>query len=417
MDIRLAVPDELDDQDRKAALDAALESVTRTVTSQVRNGKVPPAAGEIKSGRVRWEPEPPGAEHFDLPSTVIGRGWGDCDDLAPWHAGSLRATGRDPGARAIVKKSGPKRCHAIVQRSDGSIEDPSKHAGMYSVSGSGLDPEEVGAAAPIHQSMSADGRMCLALCPTRDHRHPLVFFTRIDAPDRLEPWDWSSMSADANPAHSIAKAIKTVRAVAGDDLEPDDDARLAAVHGLVLGYDPEQVADALYDRMGEEVDIDGCMRDAAHSVGWFGSDLLKAVTAPITSTINFVKHPSLSNLTHMATDPFNAALKSVPGHQLLQPLAKVAQPFAGMIPGFGGIASAGLDALAHGGLPSDPGQLAQFAMRNAANFIPGGSMLSNILQAGGGGGGFNPMSLLSQFGGLGQVLRPWGSGAPAVMKF
>jgi hypothetical protein len=415
MDIRLAVPDELDDQDRKAALDAALESVTRTVTSQVKTGKVPPAAGEIKSGRVRWEPEPPGAEHFDLPSTVIGRGWGDCDDLAPWHAGSLRATGRDPGARAIVRKSGPKRWHAIVQRSDGSIEDPSAHAGMYSVSG--LDPAVVGAAAPIHQAMSADGRMCLALCPTRDPRHPLVFFTRCDVPDKLEPWDWSSMSADHNPAHSIAKAIRTVRSVAGDDMEADDDARLAAIHGLVLGHDPEEVADALYDSMGEEIDVDGCMRDAQHTVGWFGSDLLKAVTAPITSTVNFVKHPSLSNLTKIATQPFNAALHAVPGHQLLQPLAKVAQPFAGFIPGFGPIASAGLDALAHGGLPNDPAGLAQFAMRNAANIIPGGGMLGNVLRATGGGGGFNPMALLSQFGGLGQVLRPWGSGAPAVMKF
>lgn len=203
-------------------------------------------------------------------------------------------------------------------------------------------------------------------------------------------------------------------------MEPEDDARLAAVHDLVLGHDPQEVADALYDLMGEEVDVDGCMRDAVHSVGWFGSDLLKAVTSPITSAVNFVKHPSLSNLTKIATQPFNAALHAVPGHQLLQPIAKMAQPFASFIPGFGGIASAGLDALAHG-LPDDPGQLAQFAMRNAANFIPGGGMLGNILRAGGGGGqGFNPMSMLSAFGGgggLGQVLRPWGGGGPAVMKF
>lgn len=400
MDIRLAVPDELDDQDRKAALDAALESVTRTAASQVKTGKVPPAAGEIKSGRVRWEPEPPGAEHFDLPSTVIGRGWGDCDDLAPWHAGSLRATGRDPGARAIVKKSGPKRWHAIVQRSDGSIEDPSRHAGMYSVSGSGLDPSVVGAGAPIAHAMSADGRMCLALCPTKDPRQPLVFFARCDVPDRLEPWDWSSMSADRNPAHSIAKAIRTVRTVAGDDMEPDDDARLAAVHGLVLGYDADQVADALYDSMGEEIDIDGCMSDAEHVVGWFGSDLFKAVTAPIKAGINFVKHPSLSNLAHIATDPLSAAIHAVPGHQLLQPLAKFAQPLAHMIPGFGPLASAGLGAFS--GSSDD--------------------LLANIMHAmqGGGGGGFNPSALLSQFGGMGgmgQVLRPWGAGSPAVMKF
>jgi len=83
MRIRLAVPDELDDQDRKAALDAALESVTRTVTGLVRSGKAPPAARMIKDKRVRWEPEPPGDEHFDLPATIIGRGHGDCDDLAP----------------------------------------------------------------------------------------------------------------------------------------------------------------------------------------------------------------------------------------------------------------------------------------------------------------------------------------------
>ena len=85
MRIRLAVPDELDDQDRKAALDAALESVTRTNTGMIRTGKVPPAAKMIKAGKVVWKPEPPGDEHFDLPGTIIGRGWGDCDDLAPWR--------------------------------------------------------------------------------------------------------------------------------------------------------------------------------------------------------------------------------------------------------------------------------------------------------------------------------------------
>lgn len=406
MDIRLAVPDELDDQDRKAALDAALESVTRTAASQVRRGKVPPAAGEIKSGRVRWEPEPPGAEHFDLPSTVIGRGWGDCDDLAPWHAGSLRASGRDPGARAIVKKSGPKRWHAIVQRSDGSIEDPSAHAGMYSVSGGGLDPATVGAAAPIQQAMSADGRMCLALCPTKDRRHPLVFFTRIDAPDRLEPWDWSSMSASTSPAHSIVRAIKTVRAVAGDDMEPEDDARLAAVHDLVLGADPEEVEDALYDLMGEEVDVEGCVRDAVHSVGWFGSDLLKAAISPVTSAINFAKHPSLANLAHIATDPITShlhALKSVAHLPGIKQAVQAGLPLAGTM--FGGPFGT------MGG-----GALAQFLTGGGAGHAPAGMP--------GMPGGFDLSSLLGSLGlpaglsqGLGQVLRPWGGGGPAVMRF
>jgi len=403
MDIRLAVPDELDDQDRKAALDAALESVTRTAASQVRTGKVPPAAGEIKSGRVRWEPEPPGDEHFDLPATVIGRGWGDCDDLAPWHAGSLRASGRDPGARAIVKKSGPKRWHAIVQRSDGSIEDPSAHAGMYSVSGVG--GVMLGAGAPIQPSMSADGRMCLALCPTRDPRHPLVFFTRVDAPDRLEPWDWSSMSADTNPAHSIAKAIKVVRSVAGEDMEPEDDARLAAVHDLVLGADPEEVSDALYDLMGEEIDVEGCMRDAVHSVGWFGGDLLKAAISPVTSAVNFVKHPSLSNLTRIATDPITSHLQAarsvahLPGiRQALQAgLPMAGTMFGGPLGTFGGGALAQFLTSQGGGgpaarMPSIPG-------------LPAGLDLSSLFGALG----------LPQ--GLNQVLRPWGPGGPATMRF
>ncbi len=407
MDIRLAVPDELDDQDRKAALDAALESVTRTAASQVRTGKVPPAAGEIKSGRVRWEPEPPGDEHFDLPATVIGRGWGDCDDLAPWHAGSLRASGRDPGARAIVRKSGPKRWHAIVQRSDGSIEDPSAHAGMHSVHGS--DAATVGAAAPIQQAMSADGRMCLALCPSRDPRHPLVFFTRVDAPDRLEPWDWSGMSADANPAHSIVKAIKTVRAVAGADMEPEDNARLAAVHDIVLGADPHDVEDALYELMGEEVDVVGCVRDAAQSVGWFGSNILKAITKPVTSAVDFVKHPSLKGLVNIATSPLTSQLDM---------MKQVAQ-----VPGISQLVQAGLPiaATAFGGPlgTMGGGMLAQYLTSK-----PGGGRPAAMPSIPGLPPGLDLSSLLAALGvpqaanqGLNQVLRPWGRGAPAVMRF
>lgn len=454
MRIRLAVPDELDDKDRKAALDAALESVTRTNTSLVRNGKAPPAAAVIKAKRVRWQAEPPGDEHFDLPATMLKRGWGDCDDLAPWHAGSLRASGVDPGARAIVRKSGPKRWHAVVQRSDGSIEDPSRHAGM----GQGINGDDVvlGAYAPIQPPMAADGRLCLAICPGRDPRYPHVWFARCDVPDRLEPWDWSSMAASHHPAKALLHAVKGCRGVAGPDMDPEDEARLGAVNDLLLGADPEAVADALHALMGEAVDADAVVGEAAQSVGFFG-DLFKAIASPVTSAVKFVKHPSLSNLTHMATDPFNAALKAVPGHQLLQPLAKMAQPFAGFIPGIGPIASAGLDALAHGGIPSDPAGLAAFAMRNAANIIPGaGSMLSALpggaggiasmlgpLLASGGRGGMpgipglpgmlGPLLAAMQAGAHqqparvfnaprmtydpGKLARPWGSGGPAVMRF
>ena len=315
MDLRLAVPDELDDYERKEALNAALESCTRSVTGLVRRGVVPPAAGMIKAGRVRWQAEPPGAEHFDLPGTVIRRGWGDCDDLGPWHAGSLRAAGIDPGARAIVKKSGPKRWHCIVQRSDGSIEDPSAHAGMNAgVSGGGV----VGAGPAMHTPMSAEGRMCLAICPSRDRRHPLIWFARCDVPDKLEPWDWSSAAAHKSPKDALLHAIKTVRHVAGEEIDPEDDARLAALCELVCGADPEDVADELAELVhgedpddveldgegDEKMDVDQVVDDAVQSVGF-----LDALTRPFKAAARFVAPVTrpLANV-YSAVSPYTAAL-------------------------------------------------------------------------------------------------------------
>jgi len=408
MRIRLAVPDELDDHDRKAALDAALESVTRTNTGLIRSGAVPPAAGQIRAGRVRWRPEPPGDEHFDLPHTMLARGHGDCDDLAPWHAGSLRASGVDPGAIAIVKKSGPKRWHAVVQRSDGSIEDPSAHAGMHEyqrahgVSGVG-EFALVGSAGAIHAPMSSDGRMCLAICPSRDPRHPRVFFVRCDVPDSAEPWDWSSMAAHPHPGKAVLQAVKTIRHVAGDEIEPEDDARLAAVNDLVLGVDPEDVEDALAEVMGDDVDVEGCMDDAIHSVGFFG-DLLKAVASPISSAVNFVRHPSLANAGHMFTDPFTSHLN----------LAKQAMH----IPGLGTVLRAGipLAAGAFGGPFGAAGgeMLARYLASQGAAPRPAAPHMPQMIPS-----GFQQLApdAVRFLMPPGNVARPWGATGPAVMRF
>lgn len=265
MRIRLAVPDELDDLERKEALDAALESVTRSNTGLIRRGIVPQAASVIRAGRVRWKPEPIGDEHFDLPTTVIKRGWGDCDDLAPWHAGGLRASGTDPGARAIVRKSGPNRWHAIVQRSDGSIEDPSRAAGMgVNVSGPGG-----GAGPAIHTPMSSDNRLVLALSPSRDPRQPQTWFARCDAPDRCEPWDWSATSADVHPGKALLRTISTVRGVCGEEIDGVDLARLETLNDLILGADPEEVGEALTEILGAEA-AEQILGEAEDSVGFFG---------------------------------------------------------------------------------------------------------------------------------------------------
>lgn len=125
-------------------LDAALEAVTRLDESMIRRGELEPFDPERP--QARWKPEPPGQEHFDHGLMVLGRGWGDCDDLAPWRAASLRATREDPGARAIVRRSGPRRWHALVRRSDGSIDDPSLDAGMP---GKGARRGVQGAAQPL----------------------------------------------------------------------------------------------------------------------------------------------------------------------------------------------------------------------------------------------------------------------------
>lgn len=423
MRIRLAVPDELDDQDRKAALDAALESVTRSNTPMIRSGKIPPAAAAIRASKVEWRPEPPGDEHFDLPSTMLRRGWGDCDDLAPWHAASLRASGTDPGARAVVRKSGPQRWHAVVQRSDGSIEDPSKAAGMgtngHQVSGPGGNIE-IGALAPIQAPMAADGRLCLCISPSRDPRHPSVWFARCDVPDRLEPWDWSSMAMSHHPAKALLHAVRGCREVAGPDMDPEDQARLGAVNDLILGAEPEEVAQALHSLMGNIVNADDVVGEAAQSVGFFGS-LFKAVASPVTSAVKFARHPSLKNLASTFTSPLQAAsraaqpfLRYVPGvgpvatsaldminNPSLANFGRLAQQGTVFIPGVGPVASQALAQLQHG-IPGLPGMLEPLmaAMHAGAHRVP-----ARVLNA--------PRLMYDP----GKVARPWGPSGPAVMRF
>ena len=138
MHVRVAIPEH---HVGPETLEPALESVTRVDEHLIRSGAVPLAREAIRAG-VRWRPEPPGEESFDHSDIVWGRGWGDCDDLAPWHAASLRVTGEDPGAAAIIVPSGPQTWHAVVERSDGRIDDPSLAAGMPHPSGGGALPVE-----------------------------------------------------------------------------------------------------------------------------------------------------------------------------------------------------------------------------------------------------------------------------------
>lgn len=240
MRIRLSLPDSHLSPD---ALNAALEAVTRTNESLLESGQIPTAAEGIARG-VRWKPEPPGDEHFDLAPTVLGRGWGDCDDLAPWHAASLRASGKDPGARAVVVRSGPKRWHAIVQRSDGSIDDPSKAAGMGArrgVNGAGggiIAPRYAPIVQPLHPGLAAP-RIALDVRPWRGG-----YAGRVDLPLGLAAMASCAQSPD--PQQCLARALQGAAVVGSAcGADPESLLRIAGLHDLVCGDDPERVYHSL----------------------------------------------------------------------------------------------------------------------------------------------------------------------------
>lgn len=239
MRIRLAVPPDLNEDETKAVLDAALESVTRANEGLMAHGKLPSFVKALQGERIKWRPEPPGDEHFDLGTTVRRRGWGDCDDLAPWHAASLRASGEDPEATAIVKKSGPGRWHAIVRRHNGAIQDPSKAAGMGSVGGD----DYVG---PLWGPMFQD-RLSIAA-------HPLAhgWGARVDVPSLQFPMSYSALARGAIPKHAVVGAIRGGCRVCGEDEMTEGDAlTLGALHDLLLGAPPDDMAEALERLTGD----------------------------------------------------------------------------------------------------------------------------------------------------------------------
>jgi hypothetical protein len=233
MRIRLGVPGDANNDEKEAILNAALEAVTRAAQTEVANGNAPVITDAIRANRVRWRPEPPGDEHFDLPSTAMRRGWGDCDDLAPWHAGSLRASGIDPEARAIVRPSAPGRWHALVERSDGSIEDPSLWAGMHSVDG------DYPYRGPVWPSMFGD-RLAIASYPQWPG-----YAGRVDVPSASVPATYSMLARGSTPAAAIVGACRGVPLVCGHDAYDEDVVRIAGLHDLVLGVDPREVEEAL----------------------------------------------------------------------------------------------------------------------------------------------------------------------------
>jgi hypothetical protein len=101
----------------------------------IRAGLIP----SLYTSGVRYRPEPwgKGIEEFADAVTVLKRGWGDCDDLAPWRTAELREAGDAAAGLKIswktrIGKDGKpfRGFHVVTRHGDGRVEDPSRYLGM-----------------------------------------------------------------------------------------------------------------------------------------------------------------------------------------------------------------------------------------------------------------------------------------------
>lgn len=257
MHLKIAVPDRVISP---KILASALETATRANEALLRSEKVPSIARAIRGG-VRWRPEPPGTgESLDLAPTVLSRGWGDCDDLAPWLAAELRATGRDPGARAVAVRSGPQRWHAVVQGSDGQIHDPSQWAGMrsqkHSLSGdAGIDP------------LAERGRRALAVIP----RPGGGWSARVDLPSRRHPLHICACAHEGDPRAALIRAAQSAAYAA-----PSEAAALDQIVSGLCGTAEEDGEQMGF--LGNLVRAAGSVVSAIPGVGPVAQQILRTVT-------------------------------------------------------------------------------------------------------------------------------------------
>jgi hypothetical protein len=199
MDIRLAIPDGILDA---STIDAALEATTRANEALGHRGMLPDIGAALGNG-LKWRPEPWIGERFDLAPTAAARGWGDCDDLAPWLAAQLRVSGED--ARAFARPSGRNRWHVQVERGDGQILDPSAWAGMPTKNNK-IAGRPFGRG---QRSVCGSGESAIVALPWRDKR----WYTRADFPisDRIHV---TGLSRNRDLHQALAHSLGTYAAVA-----------------------------------------------------------------------------------------------------------------------------------------------------------------------------------------------------------
>lgn len=320
----------------KPVLDGALEAVTRLNEQLIRSGESPTSRQLISAG-AKWQPEDPGDEHFDHGALISKRGHGDCDDWAPLHAATLRATGEDPGAKAIVRKSGKKRWHAIVQRSDGGIEDPSLAAGMPGPGSSNINGASVPNMHAERTSVVGGSYIAmpqLALRPVAQRDGQLESWqARADLPWHWTPTgtpsDVAMVSLHRSPVSSQA-VVGAVRGafelgIANGESHPEQLRRLSAIADACEGC-PYEELEQNYGRQHAQAAsqiVGGFFGKALRKIGKFAK---KAVGPLAKGALSFVPGGGL------ATAAFNAASpmlrKSVLHRQHKPPAQRAVAPRA-----------------------------------------------------------------------------------------
>jgi hypothetical protein len=293
MRLRVAIPEE---HVEPHVLNAGLETLTRLDQQLIEKGEVPTFHAALKKHGFRWKPEPPGDERFDHAKLVIGRGWGDCDDLAPWRAASMRATGEDPGATAVVKRSGPNRWHAIVKRSDGSYEDPSRDAGM----GKGVSGAAPAVCAPMLPGLHGVGGD-EGIRPTVAARPAGRFWeARADVPWVDTDYALSALARAPVASQAIVGAVlgACLAAEAADCADPEHVAALTGLAALLDGHDPEDVAEVVGEEATERaMSVVGVLQE---SVGFNFGGLFKSVAPFLSKAVSFI--PGVGPVASTALD-------------------------------------------------------------------------------------------------------------------
>ena len=113
------------------SIEAAEQVLQGLAQANAAAWRIFPNMPRLYDSGTRYKREPAGVrETWKSYPVILKTKQADCDDLSAARVGELIAFGEDPGARVHIYRTSPRTLHAVVLRSNGQIEDPSKILGM-----------------------------------------------------------------------------------------------------------------------------------------------------------------------------------------------------------------------------------------------------------------------------------------------